>query len=249
METFFKSLFDSLDKTADILNVGRLIFYTSAGFCALLPVAMLMRMLAQGQPAPFWQQFKCDMRSSAWHVEVWVAALVFGFVIAAYCFVTVIQRLEAAVEEQPNEHTYAFHYARLFSGGVGPKELTDKDYRKDYASWLISEYFRYIEIVVFIPFGILLSLPIYAVYALVYIIRTVPTATVLTFGAPHMAFALWTLLSVIGWAIFWPEYWIPHVVQEVKASWERARRDAINGLIKFVEGSRPNIKENIRSNT
>ena len=37
MADFVKSLIDGLDKITDILNVGRLIFYTSAGFCATLP--------------------------------------------------------------------------------------------------------------------------------------------------------------------------------------------------------------------
>jgi hypothetical protein len=43
---FFKSAVDSADKITDILNVGRLIFYTAAGFSAILPAAMSLRLLA-----------------------------------------------------------------------------------------------------------------------------------------------------------------------------------------------------------
>jgi hypothetical protein len=79
---FFKSATDSLEKLTDILNAGRLIFYTASGFCAILPVAMGLRLLACERPQKYWIQFVTDLRACITHWELWVAALIFGFVIA-----------------------------------------------------------------------------------------------------------------------------------------------------------------------
>ena len=157
----FESLTDSLDKITDILNVGRLIFYTAAGFCAILPAAMSMRLLAHDPDPVYWGQFLADLVCCARHREVWAASLIFGFVIANLANMIVISRF---TQPPPSKHpesekdSYSYAFPRLYSGGVPPKDGSGKDY----AAWLISEYYRFVEIAVFIPFSILLSLPVYS---------------------------------------------------------------------------------------
>jgi hypothetical protein len=228
---FFKSAVDSLGKVTDILNLGRLIFYTAAGFCAVLPAAMSLRLLAHDPPLPvYWTQFVADLRSCARHGEVWVVALIFGFIIANLAYSIVISRFTSPPRHEPQKDSYPYSYARLFSGGVRSKDGT----KSDYAAWLVSEYYRYVEIVVFIPYGILLSLPLYSFYSFVYLVRTAWQHEALVLNAGHLAFAMWTLGSVFAWTVLWPDYWLPRVAEPVYHVWVRARRSAIEGLQEFV---------------
>lgn len=226
----FKSLFDSLDKATDILNVGRLIFYTSAGFCGILPVGMTLRMLAQGRLVPYWQQFLADVKACSDHWVVWFAALVLGFVIAAVAYA--LTSFKPAPREQIDPESYDYQYPRLFSGGIKDPQ---KAAPKDYAAWLISEYYRYLEIVWFIPYAILLSLPVYALYSLLYLFRTIGGGEVTQFNAGHLAFVVWTIASVVAWSIVWPRFWLPRIMQPVYESWVTARRAAIAGLKDFMD--------------
>jgi len=225
-----KSAVDSWDKLTDILNVGRVIFYPAAGFCALLPVAMTLRMLSHPTAAPYWAQFVLDLTACCKSGAVWIASLVFGFLIANIGFVTVIDRFTMPMPEPIDKSSYTYSYPRLFSGGVAPKEGTGHDY----AAWLIAEYYRYVEIAVYIPYGILLSLPVYSVYSLLYLIRTSGQGDSLALNASHYAFALWTIGSVIAWAVIWPEFWLPRVAEPLFQGWVQARRSAIQGLQDFV---------------
>ena len=87
---------------------------------------------------------------------------------------------------QKDEYSYwySYSYPRLVSGGVRPKDGSGKDY----AAWLISEYYRYVEIAVFIPYSILLSLPVYSFYSLVYLIRTAWQREVFVLNADYVGF-------------------------------------------------------------
>jgi hypothetical protein len=105
---------------------------------------------------------------------------------------------------------------------------------KDYAAWLVSEYYRYVEIAVFIPYSILLSLPVYSLYSFVYLVRTAWRSEALVLNAGHVAFALWTLGSVVAWKVVWPHFWLPRVAEPIYHDWVIARRSAIAGLREFV---------------
>jgi hypothetical protein len=228
----FKALFDSLDKLTDILNVGRLIFYTSAGFCGVLPVAMSLRLLACNTPLPYWRQFVADVVACGKHPMVWFTALVFGFVIASVAFLLV--ECKSVPHKEIEKDGYDYQYPRLFSGGV-----PDKSASKDYAAWLISEYYRYYEIVTCLPFGVLLALPVFSLYSLVYLIRTSEQSVGFSFTAAHLAFALWTLASIVAWDFAWPEFWMPKIAQPMYEAWAQARRSAIQGLIDFTDKPQP----------
>ncbi|MGA2005596.1 MAG: hypothetical protein ABSG70_19610 [Terriglobales bacterium] len=230
---FLKSAVDSWDKLTDILNVGRIIFYPAAGFCALLPVAMTLRMLAHPAAAPYWTQFLSDLVVCSKSGTVWIASLVFGFLIANLGFITVIDRFAAPPQVTTDTNSYEYSYPRLFSGGIAPKD------GHDYAAWLIAEYYRYVEIAVYIPYGILLSLPVYSIYSLLYLIRALGLSEPLALNAAHFAFAIWTIGSVVAWAVIWPEFWLPRVAEPLFQGWVQSRRAAIQGLEDFVGGTKP----------
>jgi hypothetical protein len=227
----FKSLFDSLDKATDILNVGRLIFYTAAGFCGVLPVSMSLCFLAQdlGKPKPYWEQFLSDLATCAGHYQIWLVALVFGFVIASVAYARTTFKLVPTTTI--DKESYEYQYPRLFSGGIPDGK---QGVPKDYAAWLVSEYYRYLEIIWYIPYALLLSLPVYALYSLTYLVRMIGRAEGSVLNAAHLAFALWTIFSVVAWYIVWPKFWLPRVIQPIYESWVSARRLAIAGLTDFI---------------
>jgi hypothetical protein len=231
----FKSAVDSLDKITDILNVGRLIFYTAAGFFAILPVAMSLRLLAYDPAPDYWSQFVADFLRCTNHSGLWAAALIFGFVIAILANSIVMDRFTPPPPSEPEKKSYSYSYPRLFSGGVPPKDGSTKDY----AAWLISEYYRYVEIAVFIPYSILLSLPVYSLYSFVYLVRTAWQHEALVVNTGHVAFALWTLGSVVAWKVVWPDFWLPRIAEPVYRDWVIARRSAIEGLLDFANEPQP----------
>ena len=236
----FKAIFDGLDKVTDILNVGRLIFYTTAGFSVVLPVSMSLRILAQNTLAPrYWLQFVNDGGACARRVDVWLAALVCGFIIATLANILVAPKLKHP-KPHIKEDGFAYNYARLFSGGVpdGNHSAT-----KDYAAWIIAEYYRYYEIIVFIPYGILLSLPIYWLYSLIYLIQT-HQGKGFVFGPALFPCALWTLAAVIGW-VLWNKFWIRKVVQPTYETWVAARHNLVQGLKEFVNETKRPPKEKL----
>lgn len=233
MGDFAKSLFDGLDKITDILNVGRLIFYTSAGFFGILPATMLIRLLGEGPPFPYWKQFEMDLVACTRKLDVWLAALVFGFVIATVAYVAVFKKLKRPEAEEPDTAGFEYQYARLSSGGEQPKG------ERDFAAWWVSEYYRYAEIAVYIPFGILLSLPFYSLYSLVYLIRVSNPANPFVFGPAHWAFALWAVAAVVAWGIVWPRYWIPAIVTPIYEDSVYALHNVTAGLIQLMKEPRP----------
>lgn len=233
MPDIVKSLIDGLDKLTDILNIGRLLFYTSAGFCAMVPLAMCILLLGQENLThTYWVQFVSDLVKSSRHFEVWLAALISGFIISVLANAT-SEFAPPLPDPVPNQ-TYAFHYPRLYSGGMRLPQGTSKDY----AAWLISEYYRYFEIALFIPYGLLLSLPVYSIYSLAYSIRIFSTGQGSILSFAYFAFPLWAFASVLAWTTFWP-YWLRRVAQDAFTSWVVAKRNAIEGLKQFIKDAEP----------
>jgi hypothetical protein len=244
---FFKAAVDSLDKVTDILNVGRLIFYTAAGFCGLLPAAMTVRLLGKFDSAAdtwYWSQFFKDLDACAKSGPVWLAALIFGFVIANVAASIVMNQFPSAPPHEISKESYAYSYPRLFSGGI-PKQGAAAS--KDYAAWLISEYYRYLEIAVYIPFGILISLPVYSLYSLTYLILKSSQTSAFVINGAHVAFALWTLASVVVWTTVWPDFWVPRIAVPLYHDWVNARRAAIHGLQDFINDAPPPGKADTQS--
>jgi hypothetical protein len=235
---YIKSLFDSVDKITDILNVGRLLFYGTAGLIFMLPIAMTLRLLAHGHLDTYWAQFLSDLWACGRHPAVWFGALVMGFVISAVANAIVMDKLTPVPKGKIHKDYYDYQYSRLFNGGMRPKDGASKDY----AAWLISEYYRYVEIVIFIPYAVLLALPVCSFYSLVYLIRTAGQPEGFVLHASHYAFALWTLAWVTSAVFVWPEFWFPRVAQPTYEGWVLSRREAIAGLKAFMDETNPAAK-------
>src|ERR1700692_116635 len=107
----FKAFSDGLDKLTDILNVGRLIFYTAAGFCVSLPLAMSLRMLAHDPLQPYWGQLLSDMSACAQYPAVWLVALVLGFLIATVAFALISP--DDPPQEAFDKEAYSYQFPRL----------------------------------------------------------------------------------------------------------------------------------------
>ncbi len=76
-----KEFFGALDKITDILNLGRLVFYTAAGFPPMLALAMILRTVAL-ENRNYWVQFNSDVVACSKNWGVWLAAMIAGFMIA-----------------------------------------------------------------------------------------------------------------------------------------------------------------------
>lgn len=223
-----KTLGESLNNFTDILNVGRLIFYTAAGLCGILPFAMGLHMLSiKSVDLNYWTQFYNDIDPLLKLWQFWVVAGIFGFIIAVLA--NAVTRLSSPpLDNDARTDYFAFQYPSLKNAGQLPANPgTD-----DYATWLIMEYYRYYEIALFIPYGILLSLPVYSIYSLAYLFRVLELNSPLG-AAGYVAFALWTFLALFAWTVFWPQYWVPKVVEPTYQSWVLARRRLIKGLDDF----------------
>src|SRR5579871_5791225 len=111
MSDAIKALIDGLDKITDILNIGRLLFYTAAGFFAVLPAAMCLVLLSHDALQPYWTQFFSDLKGAAEHWQVLLLALICGFIVSVLA--------NAVFEFSPgdgtvNEQFYPYLYPRLF---------------------------------------------------------------------------------------------------------------------------------------
>jgi hypothetical protein len=228
------SLLNGFDKLTDILNVGRLIFYTSSGFCTILPGAMIIRLLEHGPSNKYWVQFTSDLIACATKGAVWIAALVLGFVLANLAYAALLNKLVAPAGEPPKTQGLAYHYPRLSAGGAAPTT------EHDLAAWWISEYYRYVEIAAYIPFALLLSLPLYSLYSLVYLILKCNPAQPFIIGPAHCAFAAWALLAVLGWGIAWPRYWVPAVITPISTASDQALSELVAGQIEFSKENSAN---------
>jgi hypothetical protein len=207
---FVKELFGALDKVTDILNLGRLIFYTASGLPPVLAVAMILRTAgASGQP--YWDQFRSDLSHCIDRWPVWFAALIAGFLVANMAYAQTIWNLKSEDDDTNVDTTgYAYRYPQLRTGRL-KRSSSEADF--DFAAWLISEFYRYVEIAVHIPYGMLLALPLLVVYSIARILLESQSPTRL--DACIFAFATWLAVAALGWTVWWRGYWLPKIATRV----------------------------------
>ena len=231
----FKQFFDSLDKFLDILNVGRLIFYFSAGFLTFYPTLMIIKLLTLDK-----NELVSFLALKAVHdYEPWIVifgSLVVGFLIATASYTTVIHKLLPPLHneikvESPNQYSFSYRYPWL-----AQKE-------EEYQKWLIAEFFRFVEIATFVPLGFLLGLSLLFVYSLIYLLRY---AVSYPFSDPAGEYAFILVLAVIlglMWFYLWPQWWKPKVVVPIMRIYLRAKMNLIEGLMehqKQIKGKKDN---------
>jgi hypothetical protein len=233
-----KEFFGALDKITDILNLGRLIFYTAAGLPPVLVLAMIVRtasMTAQG----YWLQFRGDLLTCIQTWEVWLGALIAGFLVANLAYVQAISRLKSETADgDVDEDGYAFQFPKL---RTGREKRAPKEEDFDYAAWLISEYYRYVEIAVYIPYGIRLALPLLVVYSIARCLLDASSPGIL--DTSLVALGLWTLLAALIWTVFWWEFWIPQIATPIFRTYVCALAGLTGGIKDFNEGVPPDTPD------
>lgn len=224
-----KELFDQLKGSfTDILNVGRIIFYPFAGFLTIVPFYMIVRLLLDEQPS---RLLSTQMLKNLHNITnttltvtftLFMSSLVVGFLLATVGFPMLIDGLgpdiSMDVEGEPLAmNSFPYNYPLL-------RNKKDKD--EDYAGWLISEYYRYVEIVTYIPLGGYIGLVLIEVYVFVFLLRA---------GSAGLTAAHTIFLIILGTLVLikyyvWPEIWVKRILIPVLRTYLRAKRNLINGL-------------------
>lgn len=223
------SIFNNVDKFLDILNIGRLIFYTAAGFLAVYPIYMILNLptLSEDNPENFFMSFAKVSQSINEHYFILVyASLVAGFLIASVGFTVIIAQLEKSINEElinfePSEDGFSYNY----------KLLRNNEEEEDYKAWLISESFRYVEIVLYVPMGFIIGLIFLAGYTIIYpFYMGIEQLSMADIGNV-VGFLLFisTLISLLVFYV-WPNFWCPSVVKKTLYTYQVSKKSLIRGL-------------------
>jgi len=225
--SWLQQLFGGVDKLTDILNVGRLLFYTAAGALVIYPFDAVVRLAQEhkfcGQPLyELAQAFR-----GTW--ELVVASTIVGFMIAACGWVRVVDqlsvRVKQGIESQPiDEHAYPFRYPQF-------KNLKSEDY----SAWLIAEYFRFIEIVVYIPLGFLAGLGLITLFSAFYMLSWAFAGKAHGLCVVHRDFVVSALLFILCTFYLWPKWWLPKVAEPIVGAYYRAKLLLAAGLDRSTE--------------
>lgn len=227
-------LFTGVDKMTDILNLGRLVFYTAAGALAYAPLWLLIYLLRAPQihGQSYFRHLDVaigKLGEAGSGYSFWFISMVLGFLIAGAAFVKVIAPLSVKVKmqldhEEINKHGFPYNYPMLVQG-TGKSEKTDA---KDYASWFIAEYFRYVEIVTYIPVGLLLGVSLMALHSGLFLMLRLDAGGI-TEG--HVVFMVINLVAATLWLYIWPEVWKPRVILPVLKASESAKRALVQAVL------------------
>jgi hypothetical protein len=223
----FKELLEILSKIPDILNVGRLVFYSAAGFFAFYPVVMIYRTLAKKELMPFFEHLMetAPIGNAVDYVLIYLGSLIVGFLIASVGFAAVIYPNSVKVKFQLDSlgeytNSYPFIYPRL----------CNDESKKGYDDWLITEFYRYVEIVTYIPMGLLLGIVFLIVYTIIYLFRY---SVVKPFTGSAEGYVFLIFLSVLLgflWFFAWKEFWMPKVIEPTIYFHSKAKFLLIHGL-------------------
>lgn len=233
---FVKTFFDSLDKFLDILNVGRLIFYTAAGFLAIYPIYMILKLLTLSyeEAGNFFKSFAAVSQSltSDNPFILLFASIIAGFLIANVGYTVVIEPLADRIKNKfinftPSKDGFSSNY-RLLRNNHTNKE--------DYTAWLISEFFRYVEIGVYVPMGFIIGLIFLVGYTVVYPFYMGIEQLPMTDIRNVVGFLLFlsTLIALLLFYV-WPTFWRPLVVERTLRTYLAAKISLIRELRDFEE--------------
>ena len=228
----FSNLFNNADKFFDVLNLGRLIFYTAAGFLAIYPIYMILKLLtlSDNQTDNFFESFGVVVsnNSTSNHLLIlFYASLVAGFLIATVGYTVFIIPLATKIHKKNKnipqfKNTFSYNYPLL------KNNLKNKE---DYQAWLISEFFRYVELAVYLPMGFIIGLIFLIGYTVLY-----------PFYKGIEQLSMTDLRNVLGFLLFlcmlitlllfyvWPRFWRPFVLEKTLLTYLSAKNSLIKGV-------------------
>jgi hypothetical protein len=235
-----KEFFDQLEKITDILNVGRVVFYPVAGVLVVLPIFMIFELLklpSSELPRYVWINPIPEKISISFGLTLFILSLAVGFLIAIAGFCVVIQRLSPEVSEEvsttgPKEYSFAYNYPFL-SNKKGA----------DYAAWLLSEYYRYLEIAIFVPLGAVIGLALLEAYLIIFVAKDFlnPSSAGFTQAQAMLILILGLLLWITQHG--WEKVWERRVIKPTLAAYQRAKQLLIEGAKdKPAVGAEPSTK-------
>jgi hypothetical protein len=219
----WKQLSEAFSGAADIFTLGRLVFYTAAGALFVYPAAAGLCVLSStlgGHPFAELASMLPTMNLGAMLFSSTVA----GFLIAGFGFVRVLSKVDAEAKRRAHlapvdRRSYPFRYRQLRGG-----ESLDCN------AWLIQEYFRFVEIVTYVPLGLLAGLGALLLYSIAYVLAWAATGNRFTFGEPHAALGVAASTFTFLAYFVWPRLWVPGVVVPVLEVYHRAKVSIISAL-------------------
>lgn len=231
---WIKQFFESLNKITDILNPGRLLFYTSAGFLVFYPILMIYRLLVCNnlELTHFLSDIKRLAPTDSW--EILGGSLIMGFLIAALGFTTVLKPLSKQMSAQYNDdkdekNSFPFRYPHM-----------KNNIEEDYQAWLIAEFYRYVEIVTYIPLGFLLGLTFLFVYTVIYLLLHAVSKPFVEAADGYVFLLVLSAVLGISWFGAWEQFWKPRVIEETLRTYTRAKKHLIRGIEDFQKRCQEN---------
>lgn len=215
-----------LKELVGLLNTARFIFYGAAGTLVWVPFSMVLHQTVEGpSSAGFRAQLAGDFGAAVDNTLLLVsAAVVIGFLLATACCALIIKPIGERLERRGAElavrpDSFARNYA----------ELRNED-GENYASWLINEYYRFLEVAVLMPAGALVGLALLCLYALVCVLGAEPAEPGTTDA--YLALAI-LLLALAAFYATWRLWWLPRVVESAIANWRKTKRAVKEGVAEF----------------
>lgn len=192
----------------------------------LTPWVMAMRTLGGDLDRSYWAQWSADFAATIGDYRLFAAALVVGFLVAAGAFPLVVEKAGRHGPRPLTDGTrWSYAYQYPFLQNKGREENTE-----DYAAYLISEYYRYVEIAVFLPVGLLWGLPGWFAHALSYSLRAAVERAPQGFTASHGAMAVWAAVALFVWLRGWEKWWKPRVIDRLLDVYLEAENLMIAGV-------------------
>jgi hypothetical protein len=218
-----KALVAGADKVTDVLNLGRLVFYTAAGAAIVYPAAGAFAVLTEttlaGRPLA---ELIAKVRAQG--AGLLGVAIVVGFGVATYGFSVVLGPRNGPIVRKVNaspidESSYPFRYPQL-RGSTG----------KEWDDWLIQEYYRFVEVAAYVPLGIVAGIGVAAIYSLVYALLWHAQGQLDWGDEVHRDLLVAALLWALTTFVLWRRLWLPRVVDPSIEAYHWARVGLIKGL-------------------
>lgn len=211
-------MWELADKLLDNFNFGRAVIYTATGLLCVLPIFMMVEL---GRPLPegqtLWEHFIQELarpfEESPFYL--FLASYIVGFLVvsAAYPFIAkeqkcLRQRLFPGL--RPEDYSVHLNFSLLTTPGA-----------REPLGWLISEYYRFVEIVVYLPLGLLAFLTLLAFYFLLNVPR---------FHGDALICAMGLMLTALFMILVFRFFWTPLVIRPILTTYMKAKQRLIEGL-------------------
>ncbi|MEM8677480.1 MAG: hypothetical protein AAGF83_27025, partial [Cyanobacteria bacterium P01_G01_bin.67] len=182
----------NLDKVFDIFNVGRLIFYPAAGGLAIYPLVMIVNLLTLEKESIPSNLLAPNLIIPLQNGNPWLAffgaSLIVGFLVVIVGYTQIIIPSKNQLDKELKDFNLNQSAIKKRITYRYPL-LRNNQKEENYHAWLVNEYFRYVEIAIYIPLGFFIGLISFAGYILVFLFSSINIENV-TIGDTYNAVLL-----------------------------------------------------------